>query len=186
MASLSTIIDDINAEIISMNGREVKSILSVCNAIRDHLCNSDLFRRLEERGLENLLVFRNDDISTIDTIFIKLANNDYKGIIHIAVDVDFYDTSDLSMGGTLRSVRCEFTPVGDKFKDVPLEQLVNYFQLISFKTTVSELNQKIEFAEQELDEFVAKKQKEIDDMKKKRDNLVEKYKDVQDDLKSED
>ena len=186
MASLSTIIDDVNAEIISMNGREVKSILSVCNAIRDHLFNGDLFRRLEERGLENLLVFRNDDISTIDTIFIKLANNDYKGIIHIAVDVDFYDTSDLSMGGILRSVRCEFTPVGDKFKDVPLEQLVNYFQLISFKTTVSELDQKIEFAEQELAEFVAKKQKEIDDMKKKRDNLVEKYKDVHDDLKSED
>ena len=95
MASLSTIIDDINAEIVSMNGREVKSILSVCNAIREHICNSDLFRRLEEKGLENLLVFRSDDISTIDTIFIKLANNDYKGIIHIAIDVDFYDTSDL-------------------------------------------------------------------------------------------
>ena len=185
MASLSTIIDDINAEIVSMNGREVKSILSVCNAIREHICNSDLFRRLEEKGLENLLVFRSDDISTIDTIFIKLANNDHKGIIHIAIDVDFYDASDLSMGGILRSVRCEFTPVGDKFKDVPLEQLVNYFQLISFKTTVSELDQKIEVAEQELAELVTQKQKEIDDMKEKRDNLIKKYKDVQDDLKQE-
>jgi hypothetical protein len=185
MASLSTIIDDINDEIVSMNGKEVKSILSVCNAIREHVCNSDLFRRLEDKGLSDLLVFRNDDISTIDTIFIKLANDTYKGIIHISVDVDFYDTSDLSMGGILRSVKCEFTDVGDKFKDVPLEQLVNYFQLISFKTTVSDLNKKIEAEEQELKEFVERKQKEIDEMKKERDNLNEKYKDVETDLKQD-
>ena len=82
-------------------------------------------------------------------------------------------------------MKCEFTDVGDKFKDVPLEQLVNYFQLISFKTTVSDLNQKIDAEEQELKEFVERKQQEIDEMKKERDNLNEKYKDVETDLKQD-
>ena len=177
-STLNELIENINANLVDIIGSTVTSKLDVCKTVREIIKENEFYKMLEENGLNDVLVFK-DDVENMPFIFIHASgNNNLKKIIEILIKINYYDETDYSKGGILDIVQCIPIDMGEKIKNIPLNQVVLALKL---KNIVSKKNDII-LKEKNINEKIIVLQKDLENLRKEYTEYDENEKDINNQL----
>ena len=156
--TINELIENLNANLQDLFGSPTKSALETCQNVREIIQENDFYKELQETGLEDLLVFR-DNLEDMQYIFLRVSDGNEKKIMRINFNISYYDDNDISAGGILSSVQCELIDVGKKIAKLPLSKVISSLQLADVVGKIKNLDKEIGEIEITLEE--KRKQKEI-------------------------
>lgn len=155
-STLNELIESINANLKDIIGKNVGSKLDVCKTVREIIKENEFYKMLEQNGLNDVLVFK-DDIENMPFIFLHISGNEnLKKIIEIIIRINYYDEIDYQKGGILDDVQCSAIDIGEKIKDIPLSQVVSVLKLKDISSKKHEVENKIKELNNELETLKAK------------------------------
>lgn len=157
-STLEELVESVNLDLSTLVGSVVKNPYDVCHKIRDVIKGNDFYKSLEENGLQDLLVF-SDDIAEMRYVYIRGSKKDsnLKKIIEMRFNINFFDDTNIGLGGTITDVSCTLVGEGITFKTMPISMVVSGLKLVETQAELEDINKDIQELTDSLKEKTNKK-----------------------------
>ncbi len=140
MATLKTLVENLNKELHGMVGTQVSSALEVCMTVRKNIVSGQMGATISEAL--DVIAFR-EDIEDLQYIFLKTSPTDMKKIIKINVSISYFNDFETEAGGILSALNCELIGIGAEMKDASLAELIATARLAEVKRERHEAEQSL-------------------------------------------